>query len=94
MNLYLIYIYILSTAELSLNCYFILEHSGSSDGKESICLQFGRPGLDPWLGKSPGEENGSPIHFKMYWEAFKKKRKVNETCNFNVKVYFPLPKSE
>ena len=26
---------------------------GGSDGKESICLQCGRPEFDPWVGKIP-----------------------------------------
>ena len=37
------------------NFYFILEHR--------ICLQCGRPGFDPWLGRSPGEGNGSPVQY-------------------------------
>ena len=26
-------------------------------------LQLGRPGLDPWSGKSPGEGNGNPLQY-------------------------------
>ena len=29
----------------------------------SICLQCGRPGFDPWLGRSPGEGNGTPLQY-------------------------------
>ena len=28
---------------------------------ERICLQCGRPRFDPWLGRSPGEGNGSQL---------------------------------
>ena len=35
---------------------------GSSDGKESTC-NAGDPGSIPGLGKSPGEENGNPLHY-------------------------------
>ena len=34
------------------NCH-ILKFFGGSDSKESICLQCGRPGFDPWVGKIP-----------------------------------------
>ena len=27
----------------------------------SVCLQCGRPGFDPWVGKFPGEGNGNPL---------------------------------
>ena len=30
---------------------------------ESVCLQCGRPGFDPWVGKFPGEENGNPLQY-------------------------------
>ena len=33
---------------------------GGSDGKESSCK---RPGFHPWLGRSPGEGNGNPLHY-------------------------------
>ena len=36
--------------------------SGGSDGKESAC-NAGDPGSTPGLGKSPGEENGKPLHY-------------------------------
>ena len=36
--------------------------SGGSDGKESAC-NAGDPGSIPGLGKSPGEENGKPLHY-------------------------------
>ena len=26
-----------------------------------ICLQCGRPGFNPWVGKIPGEEKGYPL---------------------------------
>ena len=31
-------------------------------GKKRICLQCGRTGFNPWLGKSPGEEQGNPLY--------------------------------
>ena len=33
---------------------------GGLDGKK-ICLQCGRPGFDPWVGKIPGERKGHPL---------------------------------
>ena len=33
--------------------------SEGKDGKESAK----RPGFDPWVGKSPGEENGNPLQY-------------------------------
>ena len=30
---------------------------------KSICLQCGRPGFDPWMGKIPGEGNGNPLQY-------------------------------
>ena len=34
---------------------------GSTDKR--ICLQYGRPGFDAWLGRSPGEGNGYPLQY-------------------------------
>ena len=28
-----------------------------------VCLQCGRPGFDPWVGKIPGEGNGNPLRY-------------------------------
>ena len=28
-----------------------------------ICLQCGRPGFDPWIGKTPGEGKGYPLRY-------------------------------
>ena len=28
-----------------------------------ICLQGGRPGFDPWVGRSSGEETGNPLQY-------------------------------
>ena len=36
---------------------------GGSDGKKSICLQCGRPGFNPWVGKILGEGNGNPLQY-------------------------------
>ena len=36
--------------------------AGDSDGKMS-CLQCGRPGFDPWVGRSSGEGNGNPLQY-------------------------------
>ena len=30
---------------------------------ESVCLQCGRPGFNPWVGKFPGEGNGNPLQY-------------------------------
>ena len=35
---------------------------GGSDGK-SICLQRGRPGFDPWVGKIPWRRKGNPLQY-------------------------------
>ena len=42
---------------------------------ESVCLQCGRPGFDPWVGKFPGEGNGNPLQYSclenpMDWGAW------------------------
>ena len=29
----------------------------------SVCLQYGRPGFDPWVRKFPGERNGNPLQY-------------------------------
>ena len=36
-----------------------MDFPGGSDGK-SICLQCGRPGFDPWLGKIPWRRKWQP----------------------------------
>jgi len=52
---------------------------GGANGR--VCLQCGRPRLDPWVGKipglgrSPGEGNGNPLQYpclenSMDWEAW------------------------
>ena len=38
---------------------------GDSDGKASA-YNVGDPGSIPGLGRSPGEGNGSPLHFQDY----------------------------
>ena len=30
---------------------------------ESVCLQCGRPGFHPWVGKFPGAGNGNPLQY-------------------------------
>ena len=30
---------------------------------EGICLQCGRPGFNPWVGKITGEGNGNPLQY-------------------------------
>jgi len=35
---------------------------GGSDSKASVC-NAGDLGLIPWLGRSPGEGNGSPLQY-------------------------------
>ena len=39
----------------------IWDFPGGSDGKESAC-NAGDPGSIPGLRRSPGEENGNPLH--------------------------------
>ena len=39
-----------------------MDFPGGSDYKR-ICLQCGRPGFDPWVGKTPGEGNGNPFQY-------------------------------
>ena len=29
----------------------------------NVCLQWGRPGFDSWVGKTPGEGNGNPLQY-------------------------------
>ena len=44
---------------------------------ENLCLQCGRPGLDPWSGKIPAEGNGYPLQYsclknpldRVVWQA-------------------------
>ena len=42
--------------------HHIRDFPSGSDGK-SICLQCERPGFNPWVGKTPGEGNGSPLQY-------------------------------
>ena len=42
-----------------LDHWFILSFPGGSDGK-SVCLQFGRPRFDPWVGKIPWRRKWQP----------------------------------
>ena len=46
--------------------FFLLSQfffTGGSDSK-SVCLQWGRPGFDPWVRKIPREGNGNLL---QYW---------------------------
>ena len=43
---------------------YLIDMRGS-DGK-SVCLQCGRPGFDPWLGKILGEGNGTPLQYSAW----------------------------
>ena len=48
---------------------FLFCFPGSSDGKVSV-YNAGDPGSIPGLGRSPGEENGNPLHipaWKIPW---------------------------
>ena len=51
-------------------CLFIDYLPGGSDGK-SLCLQCGRPGFDPWVGKIPLEKematHSSTLAWKIPW---------------------------
>ena len=38
-------------------------HSFSYTFPFLICLQYGRPGFDPWVGKIPRERNGYPLQY-------------------------------
>ena len=48
-----------NTYDLSL---LVNNFPGGSDGKASVC-NAGDPGSIPALGRSPGEENGSPFQY-------------------------------
>ena len=41
------------------SCCLPCDFPGGSDGKR-ICLQFGRPGLNPWVGKIPWRRKWQP----------------------------------
>ena len=43
-----------------------LDFHGGSDGKESAC-NAGELGLIPGSGRSPGEGNGNPLHWRIPW---------------------------
>ena len=36
----------------------------------SVCLQCGRPGFDPWVGKIPGRGNGNPLQYSCLENPF------------------------
>ena len=36
-----------------------MDFPGGSDGKH-VCLQYGRPGFDPWVGKIPWKRKWQP----------------------------------
>ena len=40
---------------------------GSSDGK-SVCLQCGRPGFHPWVGKIPWRRKWHPHSSTLAWK--------------------------
>ena len=58
------YLYcLLDTYIVLLDTYIVLlDTYGGSDGKESAC-SAGDLGLTPDLGRSPGEQNGYPVHY-------------------------------
>ena len=39
-----------------------LDSPGGSDSKAS-CLRCGRPGFDPWVGRSPGEGTDNGLEY-------------------------------
>ena len=41
---------------------------GGSDGK-SVCLQWGRPGFDPWAGKIPWRRKWQPTPVLLPWKS-------------------------
>ena len=45
-----------------LNWWTYRDFPGGSDSK-SICLQCGRPGFDPWVGKIPWRRKGNPLQY-------------------------------
>ena len=47
----------LSPPQLNINIF--LDFPGGSDGKR-VCLQRGRPGFDPWVGKTPWRRKQQP----------------------------------
>ena len=51
---------------LNIQSKVIIDFPGGSVGKESDWVHR-RPGFDPWVGRSPGEGNGNPLHI-LAWE--------------------------
>ena len=48
---------------------------GGSVGKK-ICLQCGRPGFNPWVGKSPGEGSDNPLQYSCLENPHRQKSLV------------------
>ena len=48
--------------ESSAIVYLLMGFPGGSEGKASAC-NAGDPGSIPWSGRSPGEGNGTPLHY-------------------------------
>ena len=47
---------------------FYKRFPGGSDGK-SVCLQCGRPGFDPWVGKVPQRRKWQPTPVLLPWKS-------------------------
>ena len=47
------------TVVVNINAKWLTDFPGGSDSK-SICLQWGRPGFDPWVGKIPWRRQWHP----------------------------------
>ena len=46
-------------------------------GRQSICLQCGRPGFDSGSGRSPGEGNGNPLQYS----CLEKPMRSDQACD-------------
>ena len=64
----------------------------------SVCLQCGRLGFDPWVGKFPGEGNGNPLQYSCLenpmdggaWCPWgRKELDTTERLHFHFPVFLP-----
>ena len=57
------------------SCCLPCDFPGGSDGKR-ICLQFGRPGLSPWVGKIPWRRKWQPTPVFLPGESHRQRNLV------------------
>ena len=58
---------------------FVFVLRGGLDGK-SICLQFRRPGFDPWVGRIPWRRKGYPLLKGKQTVTNKQNKRVSTKC--------------